>query len=324
MKFLYLSLFLSFVVSLPSPHQSQQPGNAQEPKVTGRQRKSTTGAKIQPILRGNGDLSRNQQLAGNNVQVFEDIVAPTPGNPTKLQFKVAMPLNATGRQGLNVLLHGDGAASYFAFPNAKLQDDLIGVVVLAPNREMRWGGSDARRSDGPEHVRLVMDLIQNELPKRFAFDQSKLFFTGVSGGSLTLSSAMLPIFGDRIPGMMLLCGGLPPPNNIPTGKLTSNTRIHFQTSVNELQQLKTAIPAAIQFVSLAAQDLNVSNQQLNQQFTVDGNPNGSHCAFDGKGFNSGIQAIVSSFGDVMFRNQPVPGVTANQLQGILQNPNPFQ
>lgn len=37
--------------------------------------------------------------------------------------------------GLNVLLHGDGGDSFFKFPNQALQNNLMGVVALAPNKD---------------------------------------------------------------------------------------------------------------------------------------------------------------------------------------------
>ncbi|KAI8900917.1 hypothetical protein BC833DRAFT_507258, partial [Globomyces pollinis-pini] len=203
---------------------------------------------------------------------------------------------ATGNEGINVLLHGDGGQSFFAFPNAKAENNLIGVSVLAPNAAMKWGGNGNDRPDGPAHAKLIADLITNELPKRMKFDASKVFFTGVSGGSLTLTSAMLPLFGNQFPsGMFLLCGGLKAAQDIPANAVNANTRIHVQTTQNELASLKATIPDAITQIQQAFTTAGVNQNQL----TVDGAPNGGHCAFDGLGFGSGIQLMLDNFGKVM-------------------------
>lgn len=57
--------------------------------------------------------------------------------------------NTTGTGGINVMLHGDGGDSFFDFPNQAMQNNLMGVAVLAPNTEMFWGGgSGPNRVDG--------------------------------------------------------------------------------------------------------------------------------------------------------------------------------
>jgi predicted esterase len=276
------------------------------------------------VIRGAGKgIAAVQARVGDTVQIVEGIVQPSVNSSLSLQYRLAIPTNnATGTQGIHVLLHGDGGSSFFAFPNAQLQDDLIGVAFLAPNPEMRWGGSDELRSSGPEHVQLVRDFLVTTLPDLVPFDRSKVYFTGVSGGALTLTSAMLPLFGDEFPsGMLLLCGGLPPQQAIPQGKLSPTMRLHFQSTTDELPPVKTEIPDTIRAITQASQAF--SPEQINVQFTVDGTPQGGHCVFDGQGFQSGIQMMVDQFGAIMLRNQGIPGVTAPQLRGILELPNPF-
>lgn len=66
-----------------------------------------------------------------------------------LRYKISAPANqfttasgvtggtqaagAQGAMGINVLLHGDGGQSFFDFPNQAVQQNLMGVVVLAPS-----------------------------------------------------------------------------------------------------------------------------------------------------------------------------------------------
>jgi predicted esterase len=343
MKILYLCLSLC-VFSIPlqgadasvASHRPNTSSVLVKRQTTGKQRSGKKRAKkaraaadgananVNAIRGAGKGIAAAQARVGESVQIVEGIVQPSANSSLSLQYRVAIPANnGTATQGVNVLLHGDGGSSFFAFPNAQLRDDLIGVALLAPNAEMRWGGSDDVRSSGPEHVQLVRDFIVSTLPQMVTFDRSKVFFTGVSGGALTLTSAMLPIFGDEFPsGMLLLCGGIPPQQAIPEGKLAPTMRLHFQSTTDELPPIKTEIPDTIRAITQASQAL-LSTEQINSQFTVDGTPQGGHCVFDGQGFNSGVQLMVDHFGDIMLRNQAIPGVTAPQLRGIMELPNPF-
>lgn len=287
----------------------------------------------QNVPNNNADFqSITQRLAKTgqdaSIKMVEMMVQPSSqrGDSTFLQARVAMPANPTGNEGLNVLLHGDGGNVFFKMPNAVTQQtNLIGVSLLAPNQPMKWGGENRngmQRPDGPQHAQLVADFIQQTLPQMgVKFDPNQVFFTGVSGGSLTLTSAVMPLFGDKFnAGMLILCGGLPPQANlVPQGLQASKIpqRVHFQTTTNELAQLKQSIPAAIQnFASVAGSSA---------KFTADGSPNGGHCAFDGKDFFSGVQLMVDNFANIMLKNQGVPGVTAgSNLQPITTSTNPFQ
>ncbi|PHH92126.1 hypothetical protein CDD83_8799 [Cordyceps sp. RAO-2017] len=93
----------------------------------------------------------------------------------------------------------------------------MGLAILSPDEEGRkWGGKDnkttKRRNQGASHAQAVFELIKTELPKVVAFDQSQVFFTGVSGGSILLASEFIPAFMDQFPnsGVLLNCGGLKP------------------------------------------------------------------------------------------------------------------
>lgn len=99
-------------------------------------------------------------------------------NNLPIRFKVSAPadqftqesgvtgataaVNSTGTMGLNVLLHGDGGQSFVDFPNQAVQQNLMGVVALAPNEERFWGGgSGLDRTDGVPHSAAVNSLIQD-------------------------------------------------------------------------------------------------------------------------------------------------------------------
>lgn len=230
---------------------------------------------------------------------------------------------------MNVLLHGDGGQSFFDFPNQGVNQNLMGVAVLAPDKNLKWGGADrngVQRPDGAAHSQAVNDLIQKELPKMVAFNQSNVFFTGVSGGSLTLSGFFIPAHMENFPnsGVLLNCGGLTPQVDFTQGsaQAMANTRIHFQSTTKELNSLQKLIPQAVKAYEKAGSNAGLSNDAINALQTVDNTPDGGHCAFDGKGFVSGVQLMANNFANVM---QPggsgqVNGI-GNVNKGVVGNEN---
>lgn len=240
-------------------------------------------------------------------------------NGLQLRYKVAAPdsalTTASGdgtqqRLGLNVLLHGDGGDSFVDFPNANVQGGLMGVVVLAPNEALLWGGQSTRtvdRPDGVAHATAVDTLIREGLSKSVAFDPAQVYFSGVSGGSLLLSGFFVPMFMSKYKtGVMFMCGGLVPPQsrqgltNTLDEATMQNMRIHWQTSQAELSSLKQQIPPAVLYYeSLARQMGNLNDNELNVKQTSDATPTGRHCAFDNKAFTSGIRLVSSRWSNIM-------------------------
>lgn len=225
--------------------------------------------------------------------------------------------NTAGTLGMNVLLHGDGGQSFFDFPNQGINSNLMGVAVLAPDRDLKWGSADRngqQRPNGVPHSQAVADLITQELPNMVAFNQSNVFFTGVSGGALTLSGFFMPAHMGNFPntGVLLNCGGLAPQVDFTreAAAAMANTRVHFQSTTQELASLQRSIPQAVQAYEQAAANAGLSNQQINALQTVDNSPNGGHCAFDGQGFVSGVQLMADNFANVM-----LPG-GSGQVNGI--------
>ncbi|KAB5560198.1 hypothetical protein GE09DRAFT_1116144 [Coniochaeta sp. 2T2.1] len=212
-----------------------------------------------------------------------------------------------GALGLNVLLHGDGGQSFFDFPNQAVQNGLMGVVVLAPSEQLLWGQSQGQpaglsRVDGVEHSQAVRDLIKDVLPQVAAFNSSNVFFTGVSGGSLTLSGFFVPAHGAEFAGtgVLLMCGALEPQVAVVGAEqFIGNTKIHFQSTQQELALLQPAIPDAIVAYEQLAADAGLSAAEVGALQTVDNTPNGGHCEFDEQGFVSGIQLIADNFANIM-------------------------
>lgn len=190
----------------------------------------------------------------------------------------------------------------------------MGVVVLAPDPNLFWGGgSGLDRTDGVAHSAAVNTLIQEQLPQDVAFDPANVFFTGVSGGSLMLSGFFVPAFGAQYQtGVELNCGALPP--QVPVvdaATMIANTKIHFQTTQDELALLQNAIPQSVTAYEKLATDAGLDAATIGTLQTVDSTPNGGgHCGFDGKGFVSGVQLMATNYANVMGDNASgnVPGI----------------
>ncbi|KAK5660666.1 hypothetical protein OQA88_12030 [Cercophora sp. LCS_1] len=268
-------------------------------------------------------------------------------NGVELRFKVSAPAQlfttdtdvtgasaqagATSRFGLNVLLHGDGGQSFFDFPNQAVQGNLLGVVVLAPSENLLWGQragppSGLSRADGEADSLAVRDLIRDVLPQVVAFDPTNIFFTGVSGGALTLSGFFMPAHLAEFPdaGVLLMCGALEPQVEVVNASaFVGNSKIHFQTTLGELDILQESIPAAIRAFEDIAVAEGLSARQIGALQTVDNTPNGGHCEFDEFGFVSGIQLIADNFANIMQGGDgAVDGIdTATVLKSVVGNEN---
>lgn len=245
----------------------------------------------------------------------------------------AQEANAQGTMGLNVLLHGDGGQSFFDFPNQAVQGNLMGVAVLAPSENLLWGIRQGpplgdQRPDGVADAQAVNDLVQQVLPQVAAFNQSNVFFTGVSGGALVMSGFFVPAHMTNFKGtgVLLNCGALPPQVDfVDADAVVTSTKIHFQSSQDELTSLKRTIPQSIAAYEQLAANAGLNVAQVNALQTVDATPNGGHCAFDGKGFVSGIQLVADNFQNIMQGGDGVvQGIGAQSvLQGVVGNENPF-
>ncbi|RDB16618.1 hypothetical protein Hypma_002863 [Hypsizygus marmoreus] len=260
-------------------------------------------------------------------------------NGLKMRFKVSAPASelvgataggtggATGTLGINVLFHGDGGQSFFDFPNQGANNGLMGVALLSPDPQLRWGGFDPAdrtglvRPDGATHSAAVNQLLTTELPKFVNFDPAKVFLEGISGGSLLLSGFLLPQFGASlgVPGAVLGCGGLEPQVAI-QGDL-SNLRLHWQSTIDELPDLQTSIPQAIAAYEKIAVDAGLSNAQITQLQTADASPNGGHCEFDERDFVSGVQLLTNNYAAILSGNGALNGVTVTN--GVVGNEQVF-
>lgn len=225
--------------------------------------------------------------------------------------------------GINVLLHGDGGQSFFDFPNQAVQANTMGVVVLAPDQNLFWGGgSGLNRPNGTAHAQAVSDLITTELPKVMAFDMSQTFFTGVSGGSLLMSGFFIPQQMAKFAGtgVLLNCGAMPPQDDfVDAARVLSTTKIHYQSTQNELALLQPSIPSAITAYEQLATQAGMSAAQINALQTVNNAPQGGHCAFDGQGFVSGVQLMANSYSNIIQGGDGQVAAIGNVLTGVVGN-----
>ncbi|KAI5867770.1 hypothetical protein GGS23DRAFT_194651 [Durotheca rogersii] len=274
-------------------------------------------------------------------------------NGLPLRFKISAPADqfaagsgvrggaqaagAAGTLGLNVLLHGDGGQSFFDFPNQGVRGGLAGVAVLAPDRNLFWGGGQGlRRDDGVAHARAVADLVAGVLPRLLAFDPARVSFTGVSGGALLLSGFFLPAHMAQFvtapaagqtsapqSAVLLNCGALAPqvPVDPASAAALAATRIHFQSTQRELAQLQPAIRAAVAAYERVAADQGLGAAAVGALQTVDNAPDGGHCEFDGAGFVSGVQLMADSFPAVLLPGGDgrLAGTALNVLNPVVGN-----
>ncbi|KAI3537102.1 hypothetical protein CSPX01_10400 [Colletotrichum filicis] len=228
---------------------------------------------------------------------------------------------AKGNLGLHVLLHGDSGSSFFEMPNQGVKNNLAGVTVLSPDRNLHWGGgSGFNRTDGVAHAQAVNDLVFQTLPKYMAFNSSNVFFSGISGGSLLLSGYFMPAHMGNFAGngVMLGCGAMEPRVEVsqPSRDALMKTRLHYQSTQKELQHLQGSISATMKAYEKVVKDKGMEIEAINKLQTANNKPVGGHCQFDEKGFDSGIQLIADNYAAIMQGgNGEVPGI-GNVLKGV--------
>ncbi|KAJ6443702.1 cyclin-like F-box [Purpureocillium lavendulum] len=300
----------------------------QQQQQTPQQKAAQKPGRISTAKDGSVVLDQTVQI--NGLPIRYKVSAPADQFFTMSGIKgAAAARSIQGTIGMNVLLHGDGGRSFFDFPNQGVNANLMGVAVLAPDKDLKWGGADRngqQRPDGVVHSQAVADLITQELPNVVAFNQSNVFFTGVSGGSLTLSGFFMPAHMGTFPnsGVMLNCGGIAPQVNftVKAAEAMNNTRIHFQSTTQELGSLQRPLRQAVQAYENVAAKEGLNTQQINALQTVDNSPNAGHCAFDGQGFVSGVQLMANSYADIMLASSSgqVSGI-GNVKNGVVGNEN---
>ncbi|KAJ7487771.1 hypothetical protein FB451DRAFT_1390760 [Mycena latifolia] len=278
-------------------------GRATSVQARKQNKQTATGAKVSTAKDGSVIIDDSVVINGLNMRY--KVSAPA-------SELVAKSGQAAGTLGINVLFHGDGGQSFVDFPNQGVNSNLMGVALLAPDADFRWGGSDPKdqtglvRPDGPAHSAAVNELLTKVLPTVVNFDPANIFLEGVSGGSLLLSGFMIPTFGASlaVPGAVLGCGGLAPAC---TGRHLRSPSA-FQSTTDDLAALQKSIPEA-----LVAYEKLITNTTL---LTANASPNGGHCEFDEKDFVSGVQLLTDNYASILLGTGSLNGVpVANSVVG---------
>ncbi|KAF2465325.1 uncharacterized protein BDR25DRAFT_396312 [Lindgomyces ingoldianus] len=294
-----LPLVSLFAVALAFPQRRKGNGGGAQ-RATAQQQAAQIPGGISKATDGSTIVDDTVNV--NGLPIRFKVSAPADQFLTTTGVTGAAATSPNGTMGVNVLLHGDGGQSFFDFPNQAVQANTMGVALLAPDPNLFWGGgSGLQRTDGVAHAQAVNDFVQQMLPQMVAFDNSKVFFTGVSGGSLLMSGFFIPAQMQNFAnsGVMLNCGGMPPQVNVVDPAAVANTTIHFQSTQSELKLLQGSIPQAVTAYEQIASQQGLNTDQINALQTVDNSPTGGHCEFDGKDFVSGVQVMANAYSNVI-------------------------
>ncbi|KAH8162243.1 hypothetical protein CIB48_g5996 [Xylaria polymorpha] len=337
---LLASLSLCLVEAAPRNRN----GNGQGSNSQGQQQQSTAQEQADQIPQGISQATDGSTILDATAQV----------NGQALRFKVSAPADqfttdtgitgagqaagAAGTLGVNVLLHGDGGQSFFDFPNQAVQNNFAGVALLAPDPNLFWGGgSGLDRTDGVAHAQIVNDFVQQILPQVMAFDSNSNFASpaasaaaagntrsAVARGRFSLlnrvTNTTAAAAAQKTSQVLLNCGALAPQVAVSADAAASlaNTRIHFQSTQNDLADLQVSIPEAVVAYEKVVTDAGLATNQIAALQTVDNSPNGGHCEFDEKDFVSGVQLMADSYSAVL---QGGDGLLAGTNVNVL-NPVP--
>lgn len=124
-------------------------------------------------------------------------------------------------------------------------------------------------------------------------------------------------------GVLIACGGQAP--MVPfqdANNVMKNTKIHYQTTVNELTSLQGSIPQAVSAYEKLAVAAGMSPGQIATMQTIDNTPAGGHCAFDAQGFVSGIQLMSNSYSNIMQGGSGMLQGVGNVLKTVVGNEKP--
>lgn len=329
---LTLSTLLSLSTALPQRNRNggngRGGGGGQAQQATAQQQAAQVPQGLSQAQDGSTIL--DDTVIVNGLPIRFKISAPADQFLPASGVPGAAATASQGTLGANVLLHGDGGQSFFDMPNQNVQANTMGVALLAPDKNLFWGGgSGLERTDGVAHAQAVNDFVQTELPARVAVNMSNIVFTGVSGGSLLMSGFFIPaqMANYANSAVELNCGAMPPQVAFQNAaSVMSQTRIHYQSTQFELQLLQDAIPQAVVAYEQAAVDAGLTANQINALQTVDNTPAGGHCEFDGQDFVNGVQTMLTSYSNVVQGgNGVVTGLgapsTGQVTTGVVGNEN---
>ncbi len=207
--------------------------------------------------------------SGGKIGTFEQSFSASNGKSSTWKTTIPDDLSPTKPYGLSIYLHGDGGGDYSwvfdSLVKTSKKQNLIGIVVKAPNIERRW------YNGGLANAKFLDELIEKELLAKYNIDKTRIYFIGTSGGSQFLSGQFIPNYGSKYnSGALLLCGG---PKNwqntiSSTPEFISKFKFYWYSGTNDF--LYDQIQDGIEYY-----------KGLGMQVDSEMIPGGSHCTFPG-------------------------------------------
>ncbi|GLB40908.1 hypothetical protein LshimejAT787_0901230 [Lyophyllum shimeji] len=112
----------------------------QRTRKTGKATATAQGAGTKTTSATDGSTVIDQQVVINGLNMRFKVSAPA--SELVGASGAAAGVGVNGTLGVNVLFHGDGGQSFFDFPNQGVRNGRMGVALLSPDPQRRWGGHD--------------------------------------------------------------------------------------------------------------------------------------------------------------------------------------
>jgi predicted esterase len=123
----------------------------------------------------------------------------------------ALQPKTSSKKGVLFYFHGDGGSGLNALNSLKgvvSKHDFHVVAVNTPYSSSWQGPINKRNPKHPYPNAQAFDMFLFKYLDTYKVDRNKVYFSGVSGGSMFISGHYIPKYGRNIKGgMILLCGG---------------------------------------------------------------------------------------------------------------------
>jgi len=219
-----------------------------------------------PAANANGWLSLGSGgQTGSYEETFE-----FKGNTAKYRVSVQDDVQ-TGRYGMLVYLHGDGAWDYEGFwrdsKAIAFRHDLIAVHVQAPTT------GNAGRSwwiAGDSNAEYLNALLQERVLRLYNIDRSKVIFSGQSGGPTFMTGTWMNRYMQQfLGGAVFMCGGM----------LYSNSGMEASSDWRHYFKIRIETTTG-DFLNGGAQNARQRYERYGMDVRLTTHGEGSHCKFD--------------------------------------------
>ena len=193
-------------------------------------------------------------------------------NGSNSKYKIAIPEDVqTGRYGMLVYLHGDGAGDYSSFWNSTKQissrHNMIAVHVLAPT------GNENGKSwwiAGESNADFLNALLNEQILQRYNIDKSRVVFSGQSGGPTFMTGTWMNKYAHQFSGgAVLMCGGL----------LRTSTTMEASNDWRRYFKLRIETTSS-DFLNPGAHGAQQRFEGYGMDVQLTTHGDGSHCRFD--------------------------------------------